>query len=67
MAGVFISYRRDDSGGWAGRLKDHLEARFGSGLVWQDVDDIPAGVNWLEQIRTGVEHADAVLIVIGPR
>jgi len=67
MAGVFISYRHADSGGWAGRLKDHLEMRFGSDLVWQDVDDIPAGVNWLEQIKSGVEHADVVLVVIGPR
>jgi tetratricopeptide (TPR) repeat protein len=67
MAGVFISYRRADSGGWAGRLKDHLEMRFGSDLVWQDVDDIPPGANWLEQIKSGIEHADSVLVVIGPR
>jgi tetratricopeptide (TPR) repeat protein len=67
MSGVFISYRRADSGGWAGRLKDHLEMRFGADLVWQDVDDIPAGVDWLEQIKRGVDQADAVLVVIGPR
>jgi hypothetical protein len=26
MPGVFISHRRSDSGGWAGRLFDHLSA-----------------------------------------
>ena len=38
MSGLFISYRRADSAGWAGRLKDHLEARYGADLVWQVVD-----------------------------
>lgn len=67
MAGVFISYRRADSAGWAGRLKDHLEMRFGADLVWQDVDGIPAGTKWRERITRAVEGADAVLVVIGPR
>jgi len=30
MAGIFISYRREDSGGHAGRLYDRLNARFGN-------------------------------------
>src|SRR5882672_10830667 len=29
MAGIFISYRREDGGGHAGRLCDRLSARFG--------------------------------------
>ena len=29
MASIFISYRRDDTGGHAGRLCDRLSARFG--------------------------------------
>jgi hypothetical protein len=33
MSGVFISYRRSDSGGWAGRLFDHLSMRFGNNLI----------------------------------
>lgn len=43
MAGVFISYRRTDGGGWAGRLRDHLTLRFGPNLVFQDVDDLEKG------------------------
>jgi hypothetical protein len=42
MAGVFLSYRRNDSGGWAGRLRDHLVLRYGADRVWQDVDHLPA-------------------------
>jgi tetratricopeptide (TPR) repeat protein len=67
MAGVFISYRKDDSGGWAGRLKDHLEMRFGASQIKQDVDDIQRGAQWLEWITSEVQQADAVLVIIGPR
>ena len=66
MAGVFISYRRTDGGGWAGRLNDHLALRFGSNLVWQDVDDLEAGRDYLPQILKQIRSSDAVLIVIGP-
>ncbi len=43
MAGVFISYRRQDSAGWAGRLATDLLDRFGTGAVFQDIDAIGAG------------------------
>lgn len=66
MGGLFISYRRSD-GGWSGRLRDHLELRFGAGIVWWDLDDIRPGQRWREQIRQGLDAADAVLILIGPR
>jgi tetratricopeptide (TPR) repeat protein len=66
MAGVFLSYRRNDAGGWAGRLRDHLIVRYGPERVWQDVDDIPVGVEYLKEIFENIEAADAVLIIIGP-
>jgi len=66
MAGVFISYRRTDSGGWAGRLTDHLTLRFGPNLVWQDVDDLETGKDYPPQILKGIKSSDAVLIIIGP-
>ena len=66
MAGVFISYRRTDGGGWAGRLNDHLALRFGSGVTWQDVDDLELGRDYLPQIMKTIQTSDAVLIVIGP-
>jgi hypothetical protein len=66
MPGVFLSYRRNDSGGWAGRLRDHLVVRYGEGRVWQDVEDLTAGSEYLPQILENIASADAVLIVIGP-
>lgn len=66
MSGVFISYRRTDGGGWAGRLHDHLALRFGSKVVWQDVDDLQIGKDYLPQILKQIKSSDAVLIVIGP-
>ena len=66
MAGVFISYRRADSQTWADRLADSLILRFGGGLIWRDVDDIPAGEPWPREIRKALAAADAVLVLIGP-
>jgi hypothetical protein len=66
MAGVFLSYRRSDSGGWAGRLRDHLVVRYGEDRVWQDVEDLTVGSDYLPQILKNIAAADAVLIVIGP-
>jgi hypothetical protein len=66
MAGVFISYRRTDGGGWAGRLNDHLALRFGPNLVWQDVDNLEAGKEYLSQILDQIKSSDAVLVIIGP-
>src|SRR4029077_15911889 len=42
MKSVFISYRRGDAGGTAGRLYDRFEAKFGKGNVFFDVSDIEA-------------------------
>ena len=65
MAGVFISYRRGD-GGWAGRLRDHLQLRFGDKLVWQDVDDIKLGRDFSQEIQKAIKTSRAALVVIGP-
>ena len=46
---LFISYRRDDSAGYAGRLYDRLEREFGRDhLVIMDVDAIPLGANFVK-------------------
>jgi hypothetical protein len=38
VARIFISYRRDDSGGWAGRLYDRISQHFGRDNVFMDID-----------------------------
>jgi len=44
---IFISYRRIDSEAWAGRIYDRLAPHFGDGAIFMDVDDIPAGVDFV--------------------
>lgn len=65
MPSVFISYRRDDSAGEAGRLADALEARFGKVRVWRDVEDIPAGEDFAREIDRALARADTLLLIIG--
>jgi hypothetical protein len=65
MAGVFISYRRDDSAGFAGRLADDLGEAFGSELVFMDVTGIAPGIDFRKAIEGKVGDCDAALVVIG--
>lgn len=62
---VFISYRRDDSAGFAGRLADALEAALGAGSVFRDVDDIAPGEDFVAAIERALTRSAALLVVIG--
>ena len=66
-ANVFISYRREDASGHAGRLSDRLIARFGAARVFMDVQDILPGQNFAEAIDRTLAQCDHLLAVIGPR
>jgi hypothetical protein len=65
VPGVFISYRRDDSAGFAGRLADDLGEKFGADLVFMDVTGIAPGIDFRKAIESKVGDCDAVLVVIG--
>ena len=62
---VFISYRRSETAGHAGRLYDAMAARFGDAHVFMDVDLQP-GVDFVERISAIVAACDVLLVVIGP-
>jgi TIR domain len=64
---IFISYRRDDAAGYAGRLEEALEKRLGRGSVFRDVLDISPGEDFVAAIRARLAGAQAVLVLIGPR
>jgi TIR domain len=64
---IFISYRRDDSAGHAGRLQDALTERFGAGHVFMDVSDLQPGQDYVVELDRALARADCVLAVIGPR
>ena len=67
MPGIFISYRRDDSPGHAGRIFDRLRSRFGRDVVFMDVAAIEAGVDFVDVLQKAVGSCDALLAVIGPQ
>ena len=62
---VFISYRREDCPGHAGRLFDYLRARFGGASVFMDVTDIEAGVDFTDVLQRAVGACDVLLAVVG--
>jgi hypothetical protein len=67
MPGIFISYRREDCPGHAGRIFDRLRSRFGSDVVFMDVTAIEAGVDFVEVLHKAVGSCDALLAIIGPQ
>jgi formylglycine-generating enzyme required for sulfatase activity len=65
MPKIFISYRRDDSGGWAGRLYDRLSQHFGRDNVFMDITAIEPGLDFVEVIQEAVASCDILIAVIG--
>ena len=63
---VFISYRREDSAGYTGRLYDSLRARFGDANVFLDVSGIDSGRKFADVIQVAIHSCDVLLAVIGP-
>jgi hypothetical protein len=66
MGGIFISYRREDSAGWTGRLSEHLRERFGPESIFMDIDTIQPGADFTEALQTAVSSCDVLLAIIGP-
>lgn len=65
MDGIFISYRRDDSAGYAGRLYDRLAASFGPERVFMDVEGIEPGLDFVDAIEEAVGSCRVLIAVIG--
>jgi hypothetical protein len=62
---IFISYRREDTGGWAGRVADCLIAIFGKTNIFFDVDTINPGSNFVQALNVRAANCDVLLAVIG--
>ena len=62
---IFISYRRDDTEGEAGRLFDDLTQAFGKDSVFMDVDGIAPGMDFRKAIEENVSGCGVLLAVIG--
>ena len=66
MAKIFLSYRREDSAGVAGRIYDRLRGYVGPDAVFFNVDSVPLGVDFQEYIESLLSHCGVFLAVIGP-
>ena len=64
MSGIFISYRRQDSAAYAGRLYDVLLNRYGRN-VFLDLETLAPGTDWAAQRFEAIKSCDAVLVIIG--
>ena len=51
VSGLFISYRRQDAAGHAGRLRSDLARRYGDERVFLDVADLAPGADWAAQLH----------------
>ncbi|MDQ6920924.1 MAG: toll/interleukin-1 receptor domain-containing protein [Candidatus Dormibacteraeota bacterium] len=64
---IFVSYRREDSPGEAGRLYDRLAARYGSREVFRDIDHSQPGTPFPARLVNVIGSSQVVLVAIGPR
>ena len=65
-ARFFVSYRRGDTAGRAGRLVDSLVDRFGRDAVFHDVGSIAPGERFMDRIGAAIAQVDVLFAVIGP-
>lgn len=63
---TFVSYRRGDTAGHAGRLFDRLCQSFGRDHVFMDLDGIAPGEDFARSLDDAVGACDVFLAVIGP-
>jgi len=62
---IFISYRRADAAGRAARLHDALATEYGRHNVFTDIDRIPPGSTFRDEIARAIAESDVVLVLIG--
>ena len=76
MAGIAISYRREDTGWITGRIFDRLKIHYekSAGVknkseptIFMDYDSMPIGVDFRSHIRGVLDRCDVVLAIIGPQ
>lgn len=64
---VFISYRRDDSGYVTDRIYEYLVAECDQEAIFRDLESIPFGKSFRQQISEALAECNALLAVIGPQ
>lgn len=63
---IFVSYRRQDASGEAGRLVDHLQEIYGEESVFLDVETLEAGLDFVQAIEKALNSSKVLIAMIGP-
>jgi len=62
---IFFNFRRTDAGWLAEHLADKLKTAFGKDRVYLDVRSIEAGEDFTEEIRSHLERATVLIVLVG--
>lgn len=65
VGGVFISYRREDSAGFARLIYDRLTRHLDPKNVFLDVDSIGPGLDFVDVLTERVGRCEALVALIG--
>jgi len=65
VSAIFINYRREDSAGYAGRLASDLVQRLPGVSIFQDIDRIDPGADFVDSINNALDQSQMVLALIG--
>jgi hypothetical protein len=63
--GIFISYRRDDSAGYARAIYNQLVKYFSEDRIFMDAETIEPGLEFDKAIQLALDHCDIFLAIIG--
>jgi formylglycine-generating enzyme required for sulfatase activity len=66
MAGIFISYRRQESTKDARSLYERLRAEFGHDQVFIDLEGLDYGVDFVESLDAQLQDCRVLLALVGP-
>lgn len=62
---IFFSYRRNDCHHWAGRIHDKLTATFGEAVIFKDLNSMPLGTPFREELKRIIPRCKVMLLVMG--
>ncbi len=63
---IFISYRRSDSSGYVGRIREKIATTFKKRAVFVDLE-IDPGTDFLDAIRRALGATSLLLVIVGPK
>jgi hypothetical protein len=63
---LFVSYRRRDALGHAGRVGDALIDYYGHGQVFKDLESLEPGEDFVDVLRDRLQRAYCMVVIIGP-